>query len=69
MYGCPKCGSADLQIVVEVWAKLVQKSDGTFETDLDEAECHDHEWTDNSVMACTDCGEQDIAEAFRKEES
>ena len=53
--------------MVEVSAKLVQKPNGEFETDLDEAECHDHEWTDNSVMTCMDCSEQDIAEEFRKE--
>ena len=55
MYRCPICNSKDhLNVSMEVWAKLIQPDDEpeAFETDLDEAESHDHEWGNNSVMMC-----------------
>jgi hypothetical protein len=28
MYCCPKCGSISLEVVVEVWATLIQNAEG-----------------------------------------
>ena len=58
---CPRCGGHSLDVVVEVTARLDQYKDGNFETDTD---CSDHEWGENSVMSCRDCGNSDIAGAF-----
>lgn len=61
---CPSCQSTNLRVVVEVWADLVQEEDGNFQTMETDG---DHEWTENSVMLCKDCGEQDIADMFSVE--
>jgi hypothetical protein len=60
----------ELDVVVEMWAKLYQDNDGEFQTDPDEAESHDQEWGSNSVMRFTneDCGYQSIAKDFEEEE-
>jgi hypothetical protein len=76
MWRCPTCNSKDhLNISVEVWAKLIQPDSEpeAFETDLDEAESHDHEWSANSVMMCVnpDCADSNdthIAEYFEVED-
>jgi hypothetical protein len=55
MYRCPTCKSAKhLDVTIETWARLIQPDDDpeAFQTDLDEADQHDHEWSDNSVMMC-----------------
>ena len=65
-YKCPKCGSERLEVSIETWATLIQTDNG-FETDTTTASCGDHEWSENSVMLCCDCGEQDIADAFNVE--
>lgn len=61
MWKCPECGSDRLKVVVEVECNLIQEPDGNFQTE--ERDCN-HEWTENSVMTCRDCGEQDIADKF-----
>jgi hypothetical protein len=66
VYRCPKCSSANLEVVVEVWATLIQNDDG-FETDTTTPDDASHEWTDNSVMRCCDCDSQEIAERFNTE--
>jgi hypothetical protein len=56
MYRCPTCKSKDhLEVVVEQWARLIQPDvdPENFQTDTDEAHSHDHEWSCNSVMMCT----------------
>ena len=63
MYRCPECGSDNLEVVVEVWATLIQKGDG-FETDTTTPADANHEWGDNSAMRCRDCDAQEIAERF-----
>jgi hypothetical protein len=63
VYRCPKCSSANLEVVVEVWATLIQNDDG-FETDTTTPDDASHEWTDNNVMRCCDCDSQEIAERF-----
>lgn len=65
MYQCPKCGSTDnLEVVVEVWATLIQTDDDNLETDTSTPDDGDHEWGDNSAMRCRDCDFSDIAEKF-----
>ena len=63
MYRCPECGANNLEVVVEVWATLIQ-TDANFETDTSTPKNADHEWGDNSVMRCTDCNCQEIVERF-----
>jgi hypothetical protein len=49
-------------------ARLVQDKDGP-QTLADEAQCGgDHEWDNNSVMICRECGFQAIAEEFESDE-
>ncbi len=53
---CPTCKSiARLEVVIETWAKLIQPEEepSCFETDMDAASEHDHEWSENSAMRCT----------------
>ena len=77
MYRCPTCKSKDhLDVTIETWARLLQPDEEpeAFETDLDEAESHDHEWSANSVMMCvnSDCAnsyDTHIAEYFEVEET
>ena len=67
MYKCPECGSDALEVTIETWARLVQGEDGPT-TDPDEAQDRDHEWSDNSVMRCVECGHDAIAEEFEVED-
>lgn len=62
-YACPKCKSRELEVVVEVWATLIQTDDG-FETDTTTPDNGDHEWGENSVMRCTACDTHGIADEF-----
>ena len=63
-YRCPNCGSyTDLEVVVEVRMCLVQSRPGENET-VDEADFNGHEWGSNSVMTCTKCRHEAIAEEF-----
>lgn len=61
---CPKCDSSSLEVVVEVHAALFQNKNG-FETSIECADDDSHEWNENSVMTCMDCGEQNIADSFQ----
>lgn len=58
-YQCPICDqSEELYVVVSTWAKLNQdEGDDTFETDLDDDGCpdHDHDFDDTSTMHCGNC--------------
>lgn len=65
-YICPKCGSNNLDVVVEVWAKLIQEyGDENIRTDIEDASVgHDHEWTEKSFMRCNQCHHQGIAADF-----
>lgn len=66
-YVCPVCKSARLEVVVECRARLIQTENGgdfDVETDTTTPQDSSHEWGDNSVMFCMQCGEQDIADAF-----
>jgi hypothetical protein len=63
MYICPKCGSIELEVVVEVWATLIQTHDN-FETDTSTPDDASHEWDDNSLMRCRDCDCREIAGRF-----
>ena len=67
MYNCPDCGSTALDVTITTMARLVQDEDGP-QTLTDEAECGDHEWDDNSIMVCRECGFQAIAEEFEIED-
>lgn len=55
-YTCPKCGSKELEITVQVWAELIQNDDG-FETDTTTPDDSSHDWDDESPMRCRSCGE------------
>ncbi len=76
MWQCPTCKSTNhLEVVIEVWAKLIQPDDepDAFQTDQDEASSHDQEWGENSPMmcqnfGCKDQGECHTAEYFEVEE-
>jgi hypothetical protein len=64
MHRCPECGSISLEVVVEVWATLIQNAEG-FETDATTSKNGSHEWGDNSVMRCLDCDCLEISERFK----
>ena len=49
MYRCPECGSTDLEVIVEVWATLIQTDDNV-ETDTTTPDDASHEWGDNSPI-------------------
>jgi len=61
---CPKCGGTELEVKVEVLAKLIQyvgdDGEGTFETDIRSG---DHEWDSNSAMVCLADGCEHVAPA------
>jgi DNA-directed RNA polymerase subunit RPC12/RpoP len=69
MYRCPKCGSQNLEVIVQVWATLIQTDDG-FQTDTTTPDNSSHDWSDESLMRCTDCGaDEQIADAFKVPEA
>ena len=61
---CPKCKGMDLKvdIVIHTRARLIQEADGNFQTDEDGG---DHEWDDDGLMECCDCGHEDKVSVFR----
>lgn len=73
-YICPSCQSTDLEVTVEVWAKLTQAPaipatwiyGDTVEvtTDTSEPDRSGHSWDENSVMECMACGNSGISETF-----
>jgi hypothetical protein len=68
-YRCPVCKRDDrLEVVVEVWATLIQRGEDEFETDTTTPQDASHEWNENSVMRCLACDCQEIAERFELEE-
>ncbi len=61
-YRCPKCGSDNLKVVVQVWAKLIQEpEDANIETEF---EGGDREFDDNSPIMCSACGEHGVVNGF-----
>jgi len=53
---CPSCGRNDrIDVVVLVWARLVQHADGVFETSLEDAGDQDQEWAGGSLAVCRNC--------------
>jgi hypothetical protein len=73
-YRCPKCKSDNLDVLVEVWARLSQNEPEEpgwteFSTDVTAGEFGDHEWGDNSPMRCRDCDHCAIAAEFKVEEA
>ena len=61
---CPKCKGQDLKVdvVIHTRARLIQETDGNFQTDSDGG---DHEWDDDGMMECCDCGHEAKVSAFR----
>ena len=61
---CPKCKGMDLKvdIVIHTRARLIQEADGNFQTDEDGG---DHEWDEDGLMECCDCGHEAKVSAFR----
>ena len=61
---CPKCKGMDLKvdIVIHARARLIQEPDGNFQTDENGG---DHEWDDDGLMECCDCGHEAKVSAFR----
>lgn len=57
-YKCPTCGDRRIDVSIRTWAFLVEDPDDpeSFETDIDEASNHDHEWDDESTGQCRICG-------------
>lgn len=61
-YRCPKCGSDNLKVVVQVWAKLIQEpEEDNIQTEF---EGGDMEFDDASPMMCNACGESSAAKRF-----
>ncbi len=55
-YQCPSCLSHEhIDICADIWVRLVQNSADNFETDIDEAHNHDHEWDGNHGAVCQNC--------------
>lgn len=55
-YQCPACLSHEhIDICADIWVRLVQSSPDNFETDIDEAHNHDHEWDGNHGAVCQNC--------------
>lgn len=56
---CPKCDCKDLDVVVEVNARLIQGAcdlfPDNFETDTSDAIESSEFWDENSVMTCREC--------------
>jgi len=67
MYRCPDCDSTDLEVSVVVWATLLQTEEG-FETDATTPDDASHDWSDQSMMRCRDCGTERTAAKFNDEE-
>lgn len=64
-YVCPQCKSEeDLEVVVAVWALLLQDGSGDFETDTSEPDDSSHDWDGDSAMKCVACGHSATAAAF-----
>jgi uncharacterized protein YbaR (Trm112 family) len=61
---CPKCKGQDLKVdvVIHTRARLIQETDGNFQTDSDGG---DHEWDNGGMMECCDCGHEAKVSAFR----
>lgn len=49
------CGSVALEVLVSVWARLIQERDNV-ETVTDEASDRHQDWSTTSPMKCCDCG-------------
>ena len=61
---CPKCKGMDLKVDIVIYtrARLIQEPDGNFQTDENGG---DHEWDDDGLMECCDCGHEAKVSAFR----
>lgn len=56
MFKCPMCNAKEgLRIVARICVELTQEPDGNFQTE--EVRHAGHDWDDESVMFCTQCGE------------
>ena len=55
-YACPHCNSDELEVVVSVWAELIQNKNDEFETDTSTPDNSAHEWDNLSAMRCKGCG-------------
>lgn len=63
---CPKCGSTDLKVLVDVWAKLKQDDDeDNFETEI----VGDQGWDSESAMHCRCCEYQSRSGDFKYEKA
>lgn len=57
---CPHCGEDDeIDVQAKIWVRLV--CDGT---DIDESASGDHEWEDDSAVACRGCGHEATVKEF-----
>lgn len=60
-YACPVCGSVLLELSAVLPVKLLQDSDGNFQTVYDGG---DHEWDNSHTMWCTSCKFAGMAASF-----
>lgn len=68
-YQCPSCLSHEhIDICADIWVRLVQNSADNFETDIDEAHNHDHEWDGNHGATCQNCGFGHNVDRFETED-
>lgn len=65
MYCCPKCNSASIDVNISAWAALLQDDPDNIQTDMDEAGDHHHDWDDESLMRCRQCGHMARAGMFQ----
>lgn len=64
-YCCPRCGSEDLDVLVEAWARLYQESGEVTGTCTDESRDAAHNWGAESMMECGKCDYQAPSKMFR----
>lgn len=63
-YACPECNGTDLEMLVEVWAKVDQTGDGHKTVIVAGT---DHCEPEYAPMRCNTCGHDELAEKFEKE--
>lgn len=64
MWKCPSCKSQDLNVSIQTVAELTQHDEEDFETDV----VGDHEWCDESIMTCRNCGYSNPSRFFKQDE-
>lgn len=68
-YACPKCAEIDLDVHVLTFARMTFDENGEVDgTDTTESQDGNHEWNEDSIMACRACGHTAKASEFEQPE-